>query len=80
MTSVLATDPVVVSMAPTFFGSALLETKVIHGRGYVIINGEIPNRTFDFGGEVVVEVRCFETLRMANAWIDRDVAARQRPM
>jgi hypothetical protein len=79
MTTVLATDAGVVGMAAAFFRTALLDTRVIDGRGYVIINGDIPNRTFDCGGEVVVEVRCFETRRMADRWIDRDVAARRRP-
>ena len=79
MTTVLATDPATISMAERFFGKFLLEAKVIEGRGYVVINGEVPNRMFDFDDEVIVEVRCFYTRRLANAWIERDVAARRRP-
>jgi hypothetical protein len=77
--TVVAVAPECVSMAPRFYGPALLSSRVEEGRGYVLVRGAMRPTTYDDGDEVIVETKSFATMDDANAWIAADVAARRRP-
>jgi hypothetical protein len=78
--SVIAVAPECVSMAPRFYGPALLSARVEEGRGYVLVRGAMKEpMTFDDDGELILEAKTFATVEEATAWIAADVAARRRP-
>lgn len=81
VTTVLAVRPDCMGMAPRVFGPHFISSRIVNGRGYVLVNGAIGPMQFidDSDDELLVETMTFPTMDEAKAWIDDDAAKRERP-
>jgi hypothetical protein len=81
MTTVLAVAPTFLPFVQTMFGNTVVCSRVVDGRGYVLIRGGVGPMEFidPIDSELLLEVHSFATADAADAWIATDAEQRRRP-